>query len=143
MDASRQTIEMHVEAPQEIPRVFADRGELQQVFVNLLLNALDAVAEVNGRRTVTAIVGVEPHERPVLVEISDSGPGIPAENLGRVFEPFFTTRASGMGFGLQISRATVEAIGGRIFCRNGDAGGAIFSVVLPWATDVGDAATSL
>ncbi|SPL62447.1 ATP-binding protein [Ochrobactrum soli] len=142
MDAARQSTEMHVEAPREIPRVSADRAELQQVFVNLLLNALDAVSEMDGKRLISANLSADPHERSVLVEISDSGPGIPAENLGRVFEPFFTTRPSGMGFGLQISRTTVEAIGGRISCRNGDTGGAVFSVVLPWAVDVGDAGSA-
>ncbi len=136
LDAIRQSIELRIEAPREVPRVFADRSELQQVFVNLLLNALDAVAEVGGDGKVTASVDVEPHGKSVLVEISDSGPGIPKENLGRVFEPFFTTRPNGMGFGLQISRATVEAIGGQISCRNGQAGGAVFSVALPWAADV-------
>ncbi len=134
-DASRRSSTIKLVAPSDVCLVFADRTELQQVFVHLLLNALDAVSETDGKREIEVRTAVTPDRKSIVIEVSDTGPGIAEQDLSRIFEPFFTTRPNGLGFGLQISRATVEAIGGEIVCRNRTSGGAVFSVRLPLAAD--------
>src|SRR5262249_23514161 len=91
--------------------VNADREKLRQVLVNLLENALDAVAGGDERRLGMAVSAAN---GTALVEIVDSGPGVPADALGRLFEPFFTLKPNGTGLGLAIARRTIEAHGGRI-----------------------------
>jgi PAS domain S-box-containing protein len=112
------------------PKVLADRTQLQQVVVNLAVNAMQAMTQSPERRLVfhTTLDGGS-----VVCAIEDSGPGIPADNLGRLFESFFTTKDGGMGMGLPICRTIIEAHGGRIKAANGVAGGARFTFTLPAA----------
>lgn len=107
-------------------QIAADEGQLQQVLMNLVLNALD-VCESGGRVRVTAraIPGW------ALLTIEDTGPGIPAELRDRIFEPFFTTKASGSGLGLSIVSAIISQHGGQIEIRDAEGGGAAFVVRLP------------
>jgi signal transduction histidine kinase len=98
--------------------------------LNLLLNALDAVKDnPPGRRRVT--VRARPAGATVEVTVSDEGHGIPADQLLRVFEPFFTSKSNGLGMGLAISRSIIEAHGGRLWAENRPAGGAVFTFTLP------------
>jgi two-component system C4-dicarboxylate transport sensor histidine kinase DctB len=109
--------------------VWADLQRLEQVLVNLLLNALDTVA---GSANQTVAIAVTGSGSEIGIAIHDSGPGIPDDVLARLFEPFFTTKSSGqgLGLGLAISRMIVAELGGRIEVRNHPAGGAEFTVVL-------------
>ena len=113
-----------------LPRVVCDRVQLQQVFLNLILNAIDAVAgsPEDARRVSLA---ARPSEGGVVVEVSDSGTGMDAATLERIFEPFFTTKARGMGLGLAISRTIVATHGGTLSARSAIGLGATFRVELP------------
>ena len=118
-------------APGRVP-VLADRVEIQQVLVNLTLNALQAVADLPDERR-TVVVSVEDAAGKAHVTVRDRGPGIPPGELPRLFDAFFTTRREGMGLGLSIARTLVEAHGGRVWAENGRGEGAVFHVELPLA----------
>jgi two-component system, LuxR family, sensor kinase FixL len=122
------------------PILVADAIGIQQVLVNLLRNAIEAMSE---RETAERIVTVRSRATAQEIEVSvvDQGTGISPEEMPRLFEPFFTSKATGMGMGLPISRTIVEAHGGRIWADNNDSGGATFSFVLPIRKDTA-AATS-
>ena len=112
--------------------VRGDRIQLQQVILNLIVNAMDAMSGVprTGRRiTVSTARDADSAE----VSVSDAGPGIPSEMLTQVFDPFFTTKPHGMGMGLSIARTIVEAHGGQLSAANRQGGGAIFYIRLPLA----------
>jgi signal transduction histidine kinase len=111
-------------------RVVGSEGELQQVFTNLMLNAIDAMAPGGGGELA---VTVEPGAERVAVHVDDSGPGIAPELLDRVFQPFVTTKqgAGGTGLGLSICYSIVEQHGGRIAAANRPGGGCRFTVELP------------
>ena len=115
-----------------LPPVFGDRVQLQQVIINLTVNAVQAMAATGGPLRVLAIRTATMPERHVLIEVEDTGPGIEADVIGRLFESFFTTKATGMGMGLAICRSIIEAHGGRIVAANReDCTGARFSILLP------------
>ncbi|GGF85938.1 hypothetical protein GCM10007301_52240 [Azorhizobium oxalatiphilum] len=117
-----------MEAP---PLVTGDPVQLQQVLINLMTNATEAMREVDGHRSITVTIVALDDEIAVTVE--DSGPGIPEENLERLFQPFFTTKAEGVGMGLQICRTAIEGMGGLLTARNLEKGGAAFTFTLPTA----------
>jgi C4-dicarboxylate-specific signal transduction histidine kinase len=108
--------------------VTADRVQIEQVLSNLLRNACEAL-EGQARRRIAITARRE--GRDVVVRIEDNGPGLEPEILERLFEPQFTTKASGLGLGLAICKTIVEAHGGRIWAENAKGGGAAFSVALP------------
>lgn len=124
-----EAIEIRVELP---PRIMLDGspGQLQQVVMNLVQNAVDATMQSRERRL--SISG-RCSETEAVVEFHDSGPGIPAENLGKLFDPFFTTKpvGQGTGLGLAISYGIVERHGGKLTVANHSRGGAVFSLILP------------
>jgi C4-dicarboxylate-specific signal transduction histidine kinase len=126
----RSTLEVR---PAPLPvDVVGDRIEIQQVLVNVVLNALDAVADQpEERRTVVVSVGRGSERAEVTVR--DRGHGMAPEDLPRLFDAFFTTKRDGMGLGLSIARTLVEAHGGRVWAENGSADGAVFHVELPAA----------
>jgi signal transduction histidine kinase len=115
-----------------LPRVLADRTQLQQVVVNLAVNAIQAMAQTPaGARQLTVRTQVE--DGVVRLDFEDSGRGIDPEQQARLFESFFTTKSNGMGMGLPICRSIVETYGGAISVRNRGQGGACFTVILPAA----------
>lgn len=133
-DAGSRKVQLAVEAVSAIPLVRGDRVQLQQVLLNVLLNAMDAVSEcAPDRRRVT--VRVRPAGDMVEVTVSDTGQGIPPDKFARLFDPFFTTKANGMGMGLPISRRIMEVHLGSIRAENGTASGAIFHFTLPVAKE--------
>jgi len=131
-DADLRKVRLIIEPASSIPPVFGDRIQLQQVLLNLLLNAMDAVSdcEPDCRRVTVRVEHVDSH---IEVSVNDTGAGIPKEKLARLFEPFFTTKQNGMGLGLPISRTIMESHGGSIRAENHPEGGATFRFMLPVA----------
>jgi signal transduction histidine kinase len=117
--------------PDALP-ILGDRVQLQQVILNLVLNAMDAMAELTGENRRISIRTSRVDDCAQL-EVSDSGPGIPEDRLKSVFEPFFSSKTEGMGMGLSIARTIVEAHQGRIWAENRPDGGASFRIRLPLA----------
>jgi C4-dicarboxylate-specific signal transduction histidine kinase len=113
-----------------LPDVEADRVQLQQVLVNLVMNAIEAMSEIQGRdRKLT--IGSTVDEREIVLTIADNGQGLDPERHRRIFDPFFTTKSNGMGLGLSICRSIVEGLGGRIWASASHPSGATFHVALP------------
>lgn len=110
--------------------VSADPVQLQQVLVNLLMNACDAMADIQGERTITVRAGLAEEGRADIA-VSDCGSGVPQAMLERIFESFYTTKARGMGLGLSICRTIVKAHGGELRAENNPGQGATFHLVLP------------
>ena len=109
---TRDAIALKTEFAKGLPSVHGDRIQLQQVALNLILNAQEAMRSIDDRLRELRISTEAKEAGDVLVTVCDTGPGIPSENLGRVFEAFFTTKSSGLGIGLSICRSIVEAHGG-------------------------------
>jgi signal transduction histidine kinase len=124
-------ISLRTELAPGLPRILVDRAQLQQVILNLVVNAIDAM--VAGEATPrTLVVRSEKNERgSVVFSVQDTGIGLAPAQLERLFEPFFTTKAGGMGMGLAISRSIVEAYGGSIAARAAAPRGALFIVSFP------------
>jgi len=121
---------VRVELAGDLPQIQGDRVQLQQVVLNLVLNAVDAMAGVSDRaRELTVRTVVQRDE--VMIQVEDSGAGVAAENLGRIFEPFFTTKPQGIGMGLSISRSIVENHGGHLRSAGRMGCGARFEFTLP------------
>ena len=133
VDAAARQVKIDVDVPDDVPRVRGDRVHLQQVLLNLILNAMDALnlTSLEGRRVSLAaqLDGLQ----TVGISVADTGPGIPREMLAQIFDPFFTTKPNGMGMGLGISRTIIEAHGGQLSAENTSSGGASFRFTLPVA----------
>jgi signal transduction histidine kinase len=113
-------------------QVEGDRIQLQQVLLNLIVNAADAMGHLDkSQRKI--VVRTARNGDSAEIEIADSGPGILAGKLDEVFEPFYTTKPHGMGMGLSIARTIIEAHDGRIFAENRAGQGALFRITLPLA----------
>src|SRR5258706_11556425 len=145
-DVARETVEflstlavarkfelVSVITPDALP-ILGDRIQLQQVILNLVVNAIDAMADMaSENRTIS--IRTSRVEKFAELSVSDRGPGIPEDKLKKVFEPFFTSKAEGMGMGLSIARTIVEAHHGLISAKNRDHGGASFRIRLPLCKD--------
>jgi PAS domain S-box-containing protein len=116
---------------EEIPRVLADRVQLQQVILNLVMNAIDATSLVIDRPRTLRVSSERHDPADVMITLEDSGTGIDPKNVDRIFQPFFTTKSHGMGMGLSICRSIVEAHGGRLSASAALPYGTGFRVILP------------
>lgn len=133
-EAREAMVEVQLELAPDLPPVMADGLQLEQVLLNLVRNALDALAQVDpALRRLAITSGLRACGR-VEVVVRDTGPGIAAEDRERVFEPFNTSKSEGMGMGLTISRTIVESHGGVLWCGPNDGGGAVFQLRLPRCT---------
>lgn len=116
-----------------LPQVFADPHQLQQVLLNLVINAEQAMLSANGRGTLVVRTWHNAADDTVVLEVNDDGPGVPEDVQSKVFDPFFTTKevGKGTGLGLTVAYAIIQEHGGRIWIRSGDGPGASFFVELP------------
>lgn len=128
-EAAARDVRIDTKLDATLPRVWADRIEMQQVLVNLTRNGIEAMDGPNGHARVLAIRSERDEANGVLIEVRDSGNGL--TDVEKVFEPFFTTKDQGLGLGLAISRRIVEAHGGRLWATNNDSRGATFRLTLP------------
>jgi len=118
-----------------LPVVLADRVQLQQVIINLVMNGIEAMQPVTDRPRELVIRSHQDEAHQVLVTVKDCGVGISAENADRLFNAFFTTKSSGMGMGLSICRSIMEAHGGRLWATANVPHGATFQLTLPVNAD--------
>jgi PAS domain S-box-containing protein len=131
-DAQRNAVRWHSRLDDNLPLISADRVQLQQVMINLIINAIEAMAGASdGPRELTIVSGIG-DANDVVVEVQDTGPGLDPEQLDRLFQSFYTTKPDGIGMGLAISRSIAEAHGGRLSAApNNPRGGAVFRLTLP------------
>ena len=127
-EARLRSIPVRTELDAELPRISADRVQLQQVLMNLTLNGLDAM---EGTAGALVIRSQRDEEGRPLISVSDAGIGLPVEEAGKIFDPFFTTKPQGTGMGLAISRSIVESHGGRLWATANPGPGATFYFTLP------------
>ena len=127
-EATRSSVAMRTELAGELPEVMADHVQLQQVFMNLMLNAIEAMKNAGGELTLKSQLE---QDGQLLVSVSDTGPGLPNGNTEQIFSAFFTTKPQGSGMGLAISRSIVESHGGRLRASANGERGAIFCFTLP------------
>jgi PAS domain S-box-containing protein len=126
----RYSISVRTELTADLPRVMGDRVQLQQVIMNLMTNGIDAMKAVDGTREL-AITSRRAEDGQVQLSVSDSGVGLPAQQMDHIFEAFFTTKPSGTGMGLRICRSIVESHGGRLWAANNSPRGAGFHFTIP------------
>ncbi|XIA66241.1 PAS domain S-box protein [Bradyrhizobium sp. TZ2] len=124
-------VSLRMELAPALGLVLGDRVQLQQVIFNLVLNGIEAMQPVTGRRRELVIRTQENEARQILVAVSDCGVGLAAENADRMFDAFFTTKSGGMGMGLSICRSIVESHGGRLSASSNGERGATFQFILP------------
>ncbi len=134
-ELQRSGVSLKTRLAEELPAVPGDRVQLQQVVLNLILNAIEATREIEGRSRQVWVASRFEHGQAVHVEVRDSGVGLAPDSQARVFEAFYTTKQSGLGMGLSISRSIIEAHGGRIGARPNSPHGAIFQFSLPLVSE--------
>ncbi len=125
----RSRVSLRTDLSSDLPHVSADRVQLQQVLINLVMNGIEAMRMVSDRPRELLIKSAM-HPDGVLVQVQDSGTGFDLKHADRIFEPFFTTKPDGTGMGLSISRSIVESHGGRLWAESGS-DGAHFQFTLP------------
>ena len=126
-EATRSSIAMRPNLSAELPKIIVDRVQLQQVFMNLMLNAIEAMKDSGGELMVKSQL----QDGQLQFSVSDTGVGLPTEKMDQIFSAFFTTKPQGSGMGLAISRSIVESHGGRLWATANDGRGATFHFTLP------------
>jgi C4-dicarboxylate-specific signal transduction histidine kinase len=141
-EATQFAVLVQPELAANLPPVIGDRVQLQQVLMNLMMNSIDAMKDVDGKRELT-IQSQRGEDGQVLISVSDTGGGLPPQQADKIFNAFFTTKAHGTGMGLRICRSIIESHGGRLWAAEHSPRGAIFQFTLPTtAAALGDADTS-
>jgi signal transduction histidine kinase len=134
-EVSRHRIVMRTDLASGLPRVRGDRVQLQQVMVNLVMNAVDATRAIsNGPREI--LIRSAKEGEAVVISVEDSGTGFTPEQMEQMFDPFFTTKPQGIGMGLSISRSIVQSHGGQLWASRRTPHGAKFEFTLPLSTAV-------
>jgi len=134
LDSHRVALRMEL-AP-SLPMVLADRVELQQVIINLVMNGIDSMEPITDRPRELVIGSRQDKADQIVVTVEDCGIGISAENADRLVDAFFTTKPNGMGMGLRICRSIIESHGGRMSAANNSGLGATFLFTLPFNEEV-------
>jgi len=130
-ESHRYAVSQRTDLAEELPKVKVDRVQLQQVLMNLMLNGIEAMKETGGVLTLKSRLD---QDGRVLISVSDTGVGLPAENADAIFNAFFTTKPQGSGMGLAISRSIIESHGGRLWASPGHPYGTVFHFTLPVGT---------
>jgi len=125
----RHSVAVHLGLAENLPEVMADRVQLQQVLMNLMLNAIEAMQGVSAHLEINS---QQTDDGQLLIAVSDTGLGLPAEKADQIFDAFFTTKPQGTGMGLAISRSIVESHGGRLWASSNSGRGATFRFTLPY-----------
>ena len=137
VEATRYSISIRTELAGDLPQVMGDRVQLQQVFMNLMLNGIEAMKDVDGTREL-AIKSQREGNDHIRMSVSDTGVGLPAQQKDQIFNAFFTTKVQGTGMGLSISRTIVESHGGRLWAAHNSPRGASFYLSLPIKVEAQD-----
>jgi signal transduction histidine kinase len=129
-EASRYSIAIHAELTEDLPNIIADRVALQQVLMNLMLNAIEAMRDMSppGKLTITTR---QDENRQLLVSVTDTGVGLAPGHADQIFTAFFTSKPQGIGMGLPISRSIIESHGGRLWASSNSGPGATLQFALP------------
>ena len=127
-EANRHSVTVRADLGEGLPAVMADRVQLQQVLLNLMLNGIEAIRDTSGELSIKSQLA---EDGQLLISVTDTGVGLPTENVDQIFNPFFTTKYKGTGLGLAISRSIVESRGGRIWATPNSGPGATFYFTLP------------
>jgi PAS domain S-box-containing protein len=130
-EANRYSVAMRTELAAELPKIMTDRVQLQQVFMNLMVNAIEAMKDSGGELAVKSQL----QDGQLQFSVSDTGMGLPKEKIELIFDSFFTTKPQGSGMGLSISRSIVESHGGRLWATANNGRGATFHFTLPTAAE--------
>jgi len=131
-EAAQYSISVRTELANDLPTIIGDRVQLQQVLMNLMANGIDAMKDVAGPRQLIVNSGRD-EKGQLLVSVQDSGTGLPADQMGEIFDAFFTTKSNGTGMGLSISRSIIESHGGSLWAIDNPSCGACFQFTLPGA----------
>jgi signal transduction histidine kinase len=130
-EARRHGVSICTDLKDDLPVTVADRVQIQQVLMNLMLNGIEAITDADGVVSVKSQLG---EDGQIEISVNDTGPGLPSGKSDQIFDAFFTTKPQGSGMGLAISKSIVESNGGRVWA-DGDCGrGATFHFTLPAAT---------
>jgi C4-dicarboxylate-specific signal transduction histidine kinase len=129
-EATQFAVLVRTELTPDLPQVMGDRVQLQQVLMNLMMNSIEAMKDVDGMRELT-IRSKGGENVPVLISVSDTGVGLPSQQVDKIFDAFFTTKTNGTGMGLRISQSIVESHGGRLWASDNSPRGATFHFTLP------------
>jgi C4-dicarboxylate-specific signal transduction histidine kinase len=124
-------VQCHVELADDLPDVRADRVQFDQVLLNLITNAIEAMTEAQDSPRELTVATSRNDADDVVIEVRDTGPGFDQHSFGRLFNSFYTTKPEGMGMGLAICRSIIEAHGGKIVARSSEPHGAVFEFTLP------------
>jgi signal transduction histidine kinase len=127
-EANRHSLGIHTDLAAGLPRVMADRVQLQQALMNLMLNGFEAMQETGGELIVKSQLD---GDGQLLISVADTGVGLPTDNINKIFDAFFTTKSQGTGLGLAITRSIVKSHGGRIWATANSRRGATFHFTLP------------
>ncbi len=136
-DLTQHGVFLNLELAEPLPPVHADEVQIEQVLLNLMRNAIDAMREVTGRQRLLTLRTAAQGSDRALVEVSDTGVGLPPEGIDLLFEPFFSTKPDGLGIGLSIGRSIVEAHKGTLAARSNPDRGATFFFTLPVGQSAG------
>ena len=136
-EATRYSISVQAELSEGLPKIMADRVQLQQVLMNLMINSIQAMKHVSWPRQL-AVKSQWAEDEQLMVSVSDTGVGLPAQQADQIFDAFFTTKSDGTGMGLRISRSIVESHGGRLWASDNSPHGASFHLTLPSKAETRD-----
>ena len=131
-EARTHDVSIYTDLKDDLPMTVADRVQIQQVLMNLMLNGIEAVTEAGGVVTVKSQLG---EDGQIEISVNDTGPGLPLGKTDQIFDAFFTTKPQGSGMGLAISKSIVESHGGRIWANSDGGRGATFHFTLPAAPE--------
>jgi Histidine kinase-, DNA gyrase B-, and HSP90-like ATPase len=140
-EAVQFTVLVRTELAADLPQVMGDRVHLQQVLMNLMMNSIDAMKDMDGRREL-AILSRRGEDGQVLISVSDTGVGLPPQQADKIFNAFFTTKTHGTGMGLRISLSIIESHGGRLWAADNSPRGARFCFTLPTKAEAHDSVVS-